>query len=313
MPSYENTAIIKLNERVISNTENPVPPKNSQGPQLKKLASTYIGLDEKYEEKLQKFEKSIKPNNIVKESIIQDVSNNQFRSKSAIIKVRQTRDFKDFDRPTNYYEPRSVTDELKVKLYFNREKRHKPLLSMDAFELFSNFIEAPFMWILYLTVLPCDKEQYSKSRCLMYPIPGMIFLTWTVLQEASFKVLFIGLGLGLLLLIAFSLTLEEEAPSWDIFIYMIGMIGGLAWTYILVNLLIDLLECTAIIFNLNKTFMGITILAVGSSMPDAITTITLCKNSESIMAISGAYSGQFFALTIAFGLAMLKLTLKNGP
>ena len=91
------------------------------------------------------------------------------------------------------------------------------------------------------------------------------------------------------------------------------MIGGLAWTYILVNLLIDLLECTAIIFNLNKTFMGITILAVGSSMPDAITTITLCKNSESIMAISGAYSGQFFALTVAFGLAMVKLTWKSGP
>ena len=110
-----------------------------------------------------------------------DVSNTGLRSKSAVIKVRQTRDFKDFDRPTTYYEPRSVTEELKVKLYFNREKRNKTVLSMSALELFSNFVEAPFMWILYLTVLPCDKEQYSKTRCLVYPIPGMIFLTWAVL------------------------------------------------------------------------------------------------------------------------------------
>lgn len=192
--------------------------------------------------------------------------------------------------------------------------RHKPIQNRGPYELFTFCVEYPFSLLLWLTVLPCDKEQYSKKRCLVYPIPGMIFLTWVILSESTLRVLFIGLGLGLAIMTIFYYSLDKHTPpKWDIVIYVGGMIGALAWTYVLVNVLVDLLECTGTILNLNKTFMGLTILAVGASMPDAITTITLCKNSESIMAISGAYSGQFFALTVAFGLAMLKLTLKQGP
>ncbi len=235
------------------------------------------------------------------------------RPASEIVRLRKTKDYRDYDRQSNFYEPRSLTEELRVKVVYNREKRYKPVIFKSGWELFVHFIEAPFMMVLYLTVLPCDREQYSKKRCLIYPIPGMLFATWAVMQEFSYRVLFIGLALGMLLLILFVLTLEEEPPAWEVPMYIMGMVGGLMWTYILVNLLIDLLESTKIIFNLNKTFMGLTILAIGSSMPDAVTTITLCKNSESIMAISGAYSGQLFALTIAFGIAMLKLTLKEGP
>ena len=94
---------------------------------------------------------------------------------------------------------------------------------------------------------------------------------------------------------------------------ILGLFGGLLWTYILINTIIDLIECIGILLNLNKTFLGMTVLAIGSSLPDAITTIALCKHSESIMALSGAYSGRLFALTVAFGISMLKLTLKKGP
>ena len=48
VPSYENTAIIKLNERVISNTENPAPAKNPQEAQLGKQQSNYVGIDDRY-------------------------------------------------------------------------------------------------------------------------------------------------------------------------------------------------------------------------------------------------------------------------
>ena len=49
------------------------------------------------------------------------------------------------------------------------------------------------------------------------------------------------------------------------------------WTYILSSMLIDLLNTYILIFNLDETFMGLTILGVGNALPDALTTIALAK------------------------------------
>lgn len=42
-------------------------------------------------------------------------------------------------------------------------------------------------------------------------------------------------------------------------------------------MLIDMLNVFVIIFRLNNTFMGITILGIGNALPDALTTIALAK------------------------------------
>lgn len=60
-------------------------------------------------------------------------------------------------------------------------------------------------------------------------------------------------------------------------IAVIGTISGLIWTYIACSMLIDILDVYVIIFNLNKTFMGLTILGIGNALPDSLTTIALAK------------------------------------
>lgn len=42
-------------------------------------------------------------------------------------------------------------------------------------------------------------------------------------------------------------------------------------------MLIDLLNTYILIFNLDETFMGLTILGIGNALPDALTTIALAK------------------------------------
>ena len=73
-----------------------------------------------------------------------------------------------------------------------------------------------------------------------------------------------------------------------------------------------MLGAIGVITNLNATFFGITILAVGNAQPDALTTISMCKKGEGMMAISGAYAGQLFGLLVGFGLSMLMQNLKVG-
>ena len=53
---------------------------------------------------------------------------------------------------------------------------------------------------------------------------------------------------------------------------------GILWTYVLSEMLIDMLNVYVIIFRLNNTFMGITILGIGNALPDALTTVALAKS-----------------------------------
>ena len=58
---------------------------------------------------------------------------------------------------------------------------------------------------------------------------------------------------------------------------MSGTILGLLWTYVLSDMLIDLLNLFVVVFRLNNTYMGLTILGIGNALPDALTTIALAK------------------------------------
>jgi Ca2+/Na+ antiporter len=63
-------------------------------------------------------------------------------------------------------------------------------------------------------------------------------------------------------------------------------------------MLIDLLNTYILIFDLDETFMGLTILGIGNALPDGVTTIALAKKGYAQMGITGSYAGQLFGLLI---------------
>jgi len=67
-----------------------------------------------------------------------------------------------------------------------------------------------------------------------------------------------------------------------------------------------------VIAKLDTTFLGLTILAMGNALPDALTTIALSKEGYAQMGITGTYAGCLFGLLVGFGLSMLKKTLLSG-
>ena len=62
-----------------------------------------------------------------------------------------------------------------------------------------------------------------------------------------------------------------------ILICFLSSLMSLVWCFVLTETLIDLLDLYIIIFKLNNTYIGLTVLGIGTSMPDAITTIALAK------------------------------------
>lgn len=50
------------------------------------------------------------------------------------------------------------------------------------------------------------------------------------------------------------------------------------WSYLVIAALIDLLTCIGAITKLSATYLGLTIIAMGNALPDALVTITLAKD-----------------------------------
>ena len=207
----------------------------------------------------------------------------------------------------------SIRTFLKIKLAVIKERQAKKNKKHFS-DYFYMVVDFPGKVLFYLTCLPAAEEEYSRLRCLVYCIPGFAFMWWVVHPEIDRTYLYFPLPAGAILFLIFALTLpKDKPPKWSALLDVLSVIAGLMWTKVLVEVLLDMLSSLNVFLNLGKTYLGLTILAVGNSLPDTFTTISLCKSGVGTMAISGGYAGQLFGYLIGFGLAMLKQTILHGP
>jgi len=202
--------------------------------------------------------------------------------------------------------------EKKVELAM--ENRHTIMRKKHSIiRKIQHILEKPFAWIMYLTALPVSVQQYSKARCVIYPIPGLMFIWYIFHPTFDLTYLQIPLPIGIALILIFMVVLDKkEPPRWMIVFVLAGVASGLFWSYLLLGALIDLLETLGIVFNLSEVFMGLTIVGIGNSLPDAITTLVLIRQGAGKTAISAGYAGQLFGYLIGFGIGMLKANLSSG-
>jgi sodium/potassium/calcium exchanger 6 len=195
-----------------------------------------------------------------------------------------------------------------------------------ALGIFLHIIDFPFDVISYFTILPTGPAHYSYLRCLLWPFTGTLFIIFVMFHfqyfdeiftdptDAHFCAIWFILAVALFFFFVVSLPSDGSAPRknsfMDKFITVLGVISSVTWMYLLLELLISLLSCFGMVLNLDASFLGFTILAVGNALPDALNTFALMKEGRGIMAISGAYNGQLFGLLVGFGLGNLKMCLR---
>lgn len=173
-------------------------------------------------------------------------------------------------------------------------------------------IDYPFLILTYLTILPTTKEHFSKMRCLVWIIPGISFFCWMVVSKIpNWKWLYIGGPIAVVLAIIFVVFIPMdssiEPPGWvQLLTTFIGCANSCTWMYLLIELLIDLLNTVGLAFNIESSYLGFSVIAIGNALPDALNTMALAKAGQGIMAISGAYNGQLFGLLIGFSIGTIK-------
>lgn len=176
-----------------------------------------------------------------------------------------------------------------------------------------DFIDIPFHYIRVYTMPPCEEEEYHHHYTVYWPFLGITFLFWNFLQPISlYWLIIIPLAIALFCIFRKFKGTRHEVPPYFLSINLLGILTGILWTKICCGMLVNLLSLIGIMTNLSTTYLGLTILAVGNALPDGLTTISIAKQGQAIMGLTGGIAGQLFGLLIGFGLAMFKQTLVVG-
>ena len=113
---------------------------------------------------------------------------------------------------------------------------------MSLWDKFNYVIDIPFDYARKITLPPCEVDKYDKMWAMIFPIPGLLFIFFTVTLKPDWWYLYIGVPIGLAItLIIWKTSPEKQIPSYYILMELFGTIGALVWTYLVSGILIDLL------------------------------------------------------------------------
>ena len=113
-------------------------------------------------------------------------------------------------------------------------------------------------------------------------------------------------------LLIYYYELKKVVYKYPLIIHFSTLILSLIWIWFTANILISLLIAISNIININKYFLGMTILTYGNSISDLLLNLSLVNLGYSEMALSGSISGPLFNLLIGLGVPLIKFNIKIG-
>jgi len=118
----------------------------------------------------------------------------------------------------------------------------------------------------------------------------------------------------LLLILSFSTsksTYRNKVPDSIILLCIFSFAMSIIWIWAVAQVLIDILQLIGILLNIPATFLGMTLLSLGNSLPDLTLNCALAKSGYGEMGIAGSIAGPLFNLLIGLGASLIKQTITS--
>ncbi|XP_073830108.1 sodium/potassium/calcium exchanger 5-like isoform X2 [Musca autumnalis] len=101
------------------------------------------------------------------------------------------------------------------------------------------------------------------------------------------------------------LTIPNVRRDWGRKYYMLGLIMSIIWISILTYLISWMLTVVGYYLQIPDSIMGITILAIGTSIPEAISSVIVTKKGYGSMAVCNAVGSNNFNISFCLGVPWL--------
>jgi sodium/potassium/calcium exchanger 6 len=92
----------------------------------------------------------------------------------------------------------------------------------------------------------------------------------------------------------------------------VGFLAALLWISMIADELVNLLRSVGKILRLSNAVLGLTVLAVGNSVPDLFANISLAKMGLPNMAVAACFGGPMLNIIMGIGVSTLYHNLTHG-
>jgi len=145
-----------------------------------------------------------------------------------------------------------------------------------------------------------EEEDDDGPLEIACPEPGAGFLAWV----------FFVTTLPIVVTLSFTVP-DVRRPGRDRF-YVLAFVNAICWVAVFTYLMVWFASITADAFGMSVTLMGLTVLAVGTSVPDFITSVIVAKQGKGDMAVSSSIGSNIFDIMVGLPIPWLSYVVCGG-
>ena len=106
---------------------------------------------------------------------------------------------------------------------------------------------------------------------------------------------------------------ETEERNKSIPVYLLFVVCGMAVIILGSNLAVDSASAIAAALGLSKRFIGLTVVALGTSLPELVTSVTAARKGNADIAIGNIVGSNIFNILFVIGLSSLIIPINFDP
>lgn len=147
-------------------------------------------------------------------------------------------------------------------------------------------------------------------------LSGFIIIGWSISRIEGILLLLLIIGYISYLVYSAKNTKEAqivEKPKMGLLRSIIYIVGGVAGIIIGADFVVDSASYIAMAFGMSETLVGLTIVAIGTSLPELVTSLTALKKDENQLIIGNVIGSNIFNILFVLGASSAISPIKINP
>ncbi|KAG0216819.1 hypothetical protein BGX33_012039 [Mortierella sp. NVP41] len=155
---------------------------------------------------------------------------------------------------------------------------------------------------------------WCQGATMVQTVIAPVFITAVVASAtgAGQMVVLVALGLGIVLSsLVFYFSTEERPPRFYEAFAFAGFLVAMTWIVVVANEVVGILQAVGLILGVSDAILGLTVFAMGNSLGDLVSNITIAKMGFPQMAFSACFGGPLLNMLLGLGMSGTYVTLST--